>query len=67
MKKELILLIVLVVVVIWLMRFSIYVTNYPSAYKLDRWTGKITFLVQYEEHQIKQHEDPPSSYIELDK
>ncbi len=58
MKKYILILIILATIVIWLTRYSIYVSGAPCAYKLDRWTGKVTFLVQYTEHQIEQYERP---------
>lgn len=64
MKKTILIGISLLIlfVVVWLGRYSIYPNNssssMPSAYKLDRWTGQVTCLLLFREHQIKK---PPKS------
>jgi len=47
MKKILIVIFVFIVLIIplWLIRFSIYPMTDSTAYKLDRWTGKVTFYM----------------------
>ncbi len=59
MKKTILIGITLLIlfVVVWLGRYSIYPnkssSSVPSAYKLDRWTGQVTFLAISRELQIK--------------
>ncbi len=68
MKKIWIVVLALVVLIIplWLIRFSIYHSGIPCAYKLDRWTGKVTFYAQYTEHDIEKEKPKYLGPLEKD-
>ena len=40
-------------VVVWMSRFTVYHAGFPCAYKLDRFTGKVTYYNQYQEYLIE--------------
>jgi hypothetical protein len=64
MKKIIILTLIVIFTVLWMARYSIYTTNNIS-YKLDRFTGSVTFLYGGMEMKVKyvKREKPDLSFL----
>jgi hypothetical protein len=52
MNRILAITVILIVILLWVTRFSIYEASGIGVYKLDRWTGKITVIAGIQEMAI---------------
>ena len=67
MKKIIILTLIVIFTVLWMARYSIYTTNTSPniSYKLNRFTGSVTFLYAGMEMKVKyvKREKPDLSFL----